>query len=48
MFVSALQHDDMTESAQLWNQFASNIYSDLLHQIEQQMNNISVNLKNVY
>ena len=48
MFVSILQHDDMIESAQLWNWFASDIFSDLPHQIEQQTDNVPVNLKNAH
>ena len=48
MFMSVLQHGDMTEPAQLWNQFASDICSDLPHQIEQQTDNVPVNLENAH
>ena len=48
MFVSVLQHDNMTEPAQLWNWFVSDICSDLLYWIKQQMDNVSVDLKNAH
>ena len=48
MFVSVLQHGDMTEPAQLWNWFALDICSDLPHQIEQQTDNVLINLENAH
>ena len=48
MFVSALQHGDMTEPAQLWNWFAPDICSDLPHRIEQQTDNVPVDLENAH
>ena len=48
MFVSVLMHGDMTEPAQLWNQFAQDICSDLPHRIEQQMDNVPAALENAH
>ena len=48
IFMSVLQYGNIIKSTQLWNQFASDICSDLPHQIEQQMNNVPVNLKNAH